>query len=167
MLDNDIIKPLTTLKKTKDETRKRIEEDLKESAAQYADYAENTISKLQQAYLKKYYPQQYAHSTDTPQRPQDIQTKRFWGKAAEAEEGIADITHGSVVRQLNTFRSMRAENLGEGYDCLEELVFTPTIKDVLIKYMDGMMSVQFTFRGIFEDSILHAARHAQSMTTWQ
>ncbi|KAH9029729.1 hypothetical protein EDB84DRAFT_224985 [Lactarius hengduanensis] len=77
MLDNDIIKPLTTLKKTKDETRKRIEEDLKESAAQYADYAENTISKLQQAYLKKYYPQQYAHSTDTPQRPQDIQTKRL------------------------------------------------------------------------------------------
>ncbi|KAH9007773.1 hypothetical protein EDB83DRAFT_2193921, partial [Lactarius deliciosus] len=54
MLDNDIIKQLTTLKKTKDETRKRIEEDLKESAAQYANYAENTISKLQQAYLKKY-----------------------------------------------------------------------------------------------------------------
>ena len=24
---------------------------------------------------------------------------------------------------------------------LEELVFTPTIKDVLVKYMDGMMSV--------------------------
>ncbi|KAH9029730.1 Rho GTPase activation protein [Lactarius hengduanensis] len=35
---------------------------------------------------------------------------------------------------------MRAENLGEGYDCLEELVFTPTIKDVLIKYMDGMIT---------------------------
>ncbi|KAH9007772.1 Rho GTPase activation protein [Lactarius deliciosus] len=29
---------------------------------------------------------------------------------------------------------------GEGYDCLEELVFTPTIKDVLIKYMDGMIT---------------------------
>ena len=25
--------------------------------------------------------------------------------------------------------------------CLEELVFTPTIKDVLSKYIDGMMSV--------------------------
>ncbi|KAH8986340.1 hypothetical protein EDB92DRAFT_2022602 [Lactarius akahatsu] len=179
MLDNDIIEPLTTLKKTKDETRKRIEEDLKESAAQYAGCAENTISKLQQAYLKKYYPQQYAHSTDIPQRPQDIQTKRFGGKvsvlfrgrredlrepepqAAEAEE-VSDDACRSVVRQLNTFRSMRAENLGEGYDCLEELVFTPTIKDVLIKYMDGMMSVQFTFRGIFEDSILHAAQHAQN-----
>ncbi|KAH9049291.1 hypothetical protein EDB83DRAFT_2522836 [Lactarius deliciosus] len=157
MLDNDIIKPLTTLKKTKDETRKQIEEDLKESAAQYANYAENTISKLQQAYLKKYYPQQYAHSTDTPQRPQDIQTRRFGGKvsvlfrgrredlrepepqAAEAEE-VSDDACRSVVRQLNTFRSMRVENLGEGYDCLEELVFTPTIKDVLIKYMDGMIT---------------------------
>jgi hypothetical protein len=25
--------------------------------------------------------------------------------------------------------------------CLEKLVFTPTIKDVLAKYMDGVMSV--------------------------
>ncbi|KAI9456970.1 Rho GTPase activation protein [Lactarius psammicola] len=33
---------------------------------------------------------------------------------------------------------MRVENLGDGYDCLEELVFTPTVKDVLVKYMDGM-----------------------------
>ncbi|KAI9439451.1 Rho GTPase activation protein, partial [Lactarius psammicola] len=33
---------------------------------------------------------------------------------------------------------MRAENLGDGYDCLEELVFTPTTKDVLVKYMEGM-----------------------------
>ena len=28
--------------------------------------------------------------------------------------------------------------------CLEELVFTPTIKEVLAKYMDGMMSVRFS-----------------------
>lgn len=33
-----------------------VEEGLKESAAKYAHYAENTISKLQQAYLKKYHP---------------------------------------------------------------------------------------------------------------
>jgi hypothetical protein len=25
--------------------------------------------------------------------------------------------------------------------CLEELVFAPTVKDVLVKYVDGMMSV--------------------------
>ncbi|KAH9008319.1 hypothetical protein EDB85DRAFT_2067758 [Lactarius pseudohatsudake] len=43
ILDNDVIKPLRTLKGT---------------AAKYADYAENTISKLQRAYLQKYYPQQ-------------------------------------------------------------------------------------------------------------
>ncbi|KAH9044598.1 hypothetical protein EDB85DRAFT_471359 [Lactarius pseudohatsudake] len=56
ILDNDVIKPLTTLKETEDQTRKRIEEDLNKSAANYADYAENTISKLQQAYFKKYHP---------------------------------------------------------------------------------------------------------------
>ncbi len=38
-----------------DQTRKRVEKDLEESAAKYADYAENTILKLQQAYLKKYH----------------------------------------------------------------------------------------------------------------
>ncbi|KAH8997410.1 hypothetical protein EDB92DRAFT_1420868 [Lactarius akahatsu] len=56
ILDNDVIKPLTTLKETEDQTRKRIEEDLNKSVANYADYAENTISKLQQAYFKKYHP---------------------------------------------------------------------------------------------------------------
>jgi hypothetical protein len=40
-----------------------MEEDLKESATACAHYSENTISKLQQAYLKKYHPRQYIHST--------------------------------------------------------------------------------------------------------
>jgi hypothetical protein len=82
------------------------------TAANYADHAENEISKLQQAYLKKYYPQ---HSTEDSQHPQDVQNNRFGGNAsglirgrredlrepepakpAQSEEGIADITHGFV-----------------------------------------------------------------------
>jgi hypothetical protein len=43
-------------KETNDERRKRIEEALEKSAATYAGYAENTISKLKQAYKNKYYP---------------------------------------------------------------------------------------------------------------
>ncbi|KAI9453220.1 hypothetical protein BJY52DRAFT_856352 [Lactarius psammicola] len=154
ILDNDVIKPLTTLKQSKDETIKRIEEDLKGTAAQYADYAENTISKLQQAYLKKHYPQQYAHSTEVSQRPQDVPNKSFGGKVsalfrsrredsrdpelARCEE-VSDDDCRRAVGRLHTFRLMRAENLGEGYDCLEELVFTPTVKEVLVKYMNGMI----------------------------
>ena len=34
---------------------------------------------------------------------------------------------------------------------LEELVFTPIIKDVLVKYMDGMMSVLLCNFGIFQN----------------
>ena len=45
----------TIPKESNDVSRKRIEEDLKESAAQYTDYAENKISKLREAYIKKYY----------------------------------------------------------------------------------------------------------------
>ena len=33
---------------------------------------------------------------------------------------------------------------------LEELVFTPTIKDVLVKYMDGMVSVLLCNYGILQ-----------------
>ena len=42
-------------KETKDEIGKQIEGNLKESAAEYADHAENSVSKLQQAYFKKYH----------------------------------------------------------------------------------------------------------------
>ena len=37
-----------------------MEEDLKESAVKYAEHAENKISRLQQAYLKKYRSRQHA-----------------------------------------------------------------------------------------------------------
>ena len=43
-------------KETEDQTRKRIEKNLRNSATDYADHAENTISKLQQTYSKKYHP---------------------------------------------------------------------------------------------------------------
>ena len=84
----------------------QIEKDLKKSAAEYADHAENRISMLQKAYLKKYHPRQHAHSTAAP-------NKKFGGKVStlfrgrrddsrepepatptEFEEGIAHITHG-------------------------------------------------------------------------
>ncbi|KAI9453197.1 hypothetical protein BJY52DRAFT_1189751 [Lactarius psammicola] len=155
MLDDDVIRPITTFKESKGETRERIEEDLKGSATRYADYAEKTISKLQQAYLKKYHPRQISHSTDVSQRPQDVPNKRFGGKVsalfrgrredlrepepAKSEE-VSDDDCRRAVGRLNTLRLMRAENLGDGYDCLEELVFTPTVKDALVKYMDGMVT---------------------------
>jgi len=40
-------------KETQDRTRKRIKEDLKDSASDHADYAENTLPKLKRAYIKK------------------------------------------------------------------------------------------------------------------
>ncbi|KAH9029688.1 hypothetical protein EDB85DRAFT_1509515 [Lactarius pseudohatsudake] len=77
VLDNDVIKPLVMLK-----TRKRVEEGLEKSAAKYADHAENTILKLQQAYLKKHNPRQYAQSTDVSQYSQDVPNRRFGNKAS-------------------------------------------------------------------------------------
>ncbi|KAH8989331.1 hypothetical protein EDB86DRAFT_1907683 [Lactarius hatsudake] len=73
ILDNDVIKPLATLKETEDQTRKRVEEGLEESAVKYANHAENTILKLQQAYLKKHKPRQYTQSQYT----RDSLNKRF------------------------------------------------------------------------------------------
>ncbi|KAH9049278.1 hypothetical protein EDB83DRAFT_2522820 [Lactarius deliciosus] len=158
ILDNDVIKPLTALKESKDRTRNRIEEDLKRSATSYADHAENKVSKLQQAYLKKYYPQQYVTPTETSQRPQSVPNKRlskvsalFRGRREDSpqepepakpvkSEEVSDNDCRLAVGRLNTLRSTRAEHLGEGYDCLVELVFAPTVKDVLIKYVDGMIT---------------------------
>ncbi|KAF8269704.1 hypothetical protein EI94DRAFT_1724481 [Lactarius quietus] len=158
MLDNGVISPLRALKESKDKARMRVEEDLMESAVKYADHAENTISKLQEAYLKKYHPREYAHSTRVPRRPEDVPNRGFGHKVstlfrgrqeafrgsepAQSEEvSVTDDDCRSAVSRLNTFRLMRAENLGDGYDNLQELVFTPIIKAVLIKYVDGMSTV--------------------------
>ncbi|KAH9059290.1 Rho GTPase activation protein [Lactarius vividus] len=159
-LDHDVpvIKPLTTLKESKDERRKRIEENLKRSAALYADHAENKISKLQQVYLKKYPPHQYARSTYMSQRPEVAPNKSFGSKISalfrgrsedlrdpeftklSTSEEVSDDDCRGALSYLNTLRLMWAESLGDGYDCLEEFVFTSTVKDVLVKYMDGMIT---------------------------
>ena len=85
--------------------------DLDGSAWWYADHAENEVSQLQQAYMRKYQPQQCAYSSNVSQRPQDDQYNRFGSmrsasyslpayrqgfesaSAAPFEEGIADVTH--------------------------------------------------------------------------
>ncbi|KAF8265569.1 hypothetical protein EI94DRAFT_1787398 [Lactarius quietus] len=126
-LDDNVINPLKTLKVTNDETRKRIEEGLKKSAARYGGYAENTIAKLQHAYSKKYYPG-FGGKDSTPFR---------FGEPAKCEPVFDDFCRLAVGR-LNDFRSERAEDLGDGYDSLQELVFSTTVKDILVKYMDGM-----------------------------
>ena len=90
-----------------------------------------------------------------------------------------------AVTRLNVRRWIRVENLEDGYlvsgtlcfddidscyvatQCLEDLVFTPTIKDVLTKYMDGIMSVLLGLEKIFENLTRHAGQHAQSITIWQ
>ena len=86
--------------------------DLAGSASWYADHAENEISQLQQAYLRKYQPQHYTYSANVEQRFQDDQYDRFGSmrsasyslpasyrqgfesaSAAPSEESIADVTH--------------------------------------------------------------------------
>ncbi|KAI0063187.1 RhoGAP-domain-containing protein [Artomyces pyxidatus] len=52
-LTMDVINPLVSFKDTQERTRKRMKEDLKDSAAAHADYAENVLPKLKRAYLKK------------------------------------------------------------------------------------------------------------------
>jgi hypothetical protein len=75
---------------------------------------------------------------------------------------VSDVECREAVRQLSDLRWIRAEHLADGYDvsefagacyrdhcctklcpmqCLEELVHTPTVKDILVKYMDSMMLV--------------------------
>ena len=69
--------------------------------------------KLQQAYLKKFNPRQYAHAADGSQRSEDVPYSRLTGRVsalfrgrqedlqgvepAKSEEGIASIAHGSSL----------------------------------------------------------------------
>lgn len=135
ILDNDVIRPLEALKvsdatfrldgkslctdnwvigkETEDQTRQRVQEDLEDSATKYADHAENTIMKLQQAYLKKNNPRQHAQSTDGSQRPEDALNRRISSRfsalfharqvdlqgqdAVKSEEGIVCLTHAWIA----------------------------------------------------------------------
>ncbi|KAF8256584.1 hypothetical protein EI94DRAFT_1821835 [Lactarius quietus] len=137
ILDNDVIKPLTALKGSKAETRKRIEEDLKISAAKYADHAEITIAKLQRAYLRKYHPRIGKGSAASHGGGK----ADLWEPETTKSEEVFDDKLRGAVRRLNIFRSMRTENLSDGYDCLEGLVFMPTVKDILVNYMGGKITV--------------------------
>ncbi|KAH9057734.1 hypothetical protein EDB87DRAFT_986754 [Lactarius vividus] len=148
-LDIDVIKPLATLKETGDQTRKRIEKNLRNSAADYADHAENTISKLQQAYLKKYPPVDHSHSTTSLQQ---VPSRRFGVNLfrnrreldrAEFEEPVLEDDCRKAVRLLNIIRLTRAENLEDGYNCLEDLVFRTTVKGVLVKYLEDMIKAYY------------------------
>ena len=205
-------------KETKDETRRQIKEDLEASATKYADYAENTISRLQRAYLKK-----NSHNTEVLQLPEDPQNKRFGGKISalfrgrredlrepeiakpsKSEEGIVDITHGFqvsllsrpselasdnaclfAISKLNDLRSMRVENLGDGYDVSGFICY-----DIGSRYVAHSASRRIRFHANFQGHSCdiyrrndvsrtqsscpflgssrltqHAAQHAQSMTT--
>jgi hypothetical protein len=93
--------------------RERVGGELKRSASDYADHAENRISKLQQEYLKKYQSQEYGHFADSSQRPQDVPNNGFGSSVSSlfrgwwedwqvsSERGITGITHGFQLGLLN------------------------------------------------------------------
>ena len=85
--------------------------DLYGSTSWYARHAENKVSWLQQAYMRKYQPQRYAYSANVSQRPQEdpydefgsmssapYGLPKYWqvfesASAVPTDEGIADVTH--------------------------------------------------------------------------
>ncbi|KAF8265551.1 hypothetical protein EI94DRAFT_1831140 [Lactarius quietus] len=140
ILDNDVINPLATFKsirkEKKDESRKRTEEDLKKSATDYVDQAEHIVSGLQEAYFRKYHSRFRGRQDDfgTPEPVNVVNS-----------EEVADSDFRLAVSLLNTYRWRRVENLVDGYESLEELVFAPITKNALVKYMDGMMSVTLSY----------------------
>ncbi|KAN0140294.1 hypothetical protein V8E53_002190 [Lactarius tabidus] len=140
ILDTGVITPLstfkTTRKETNDETRERIDGDLKKSAAEYADHAEKRISRLQAAHFKKYYPR-FRGQQDDLEEPETAKSK-----------DVSDNDFRSAVHVLNSYRLRRAENLGDGYDCLEEFVFAPITKNVLVRYMDGMITASAKYNNL-------------------
>ncbi|KAH8994650.1 hypothetical protein EDB83DRAFT_2559309, partial [Lactarius deliciosus] len=85
---------------------------------------------------------------------------------SKSEEGISRITPGfhlvfddecrRAVGFLNTLRLKRVENLDDAYDCLAALVFTPTVKNVLVKYMDAQKALAGTDASGLRASFGHA-----------
>ncbi|KAI9433320.1 hypothetical protein H4582DRAFT_1988472 [Lactarius indigo] len=156
-LDVDILKPLTALKESLAQTRKRLKEELKTSAEDYANHAENTLSKLGRVYLKKY--QDYVRPAEIPKRTPDPSTSSkktgsrfsslFRGRretedtesdVTEPEEVVSEDDCRKAVHTLNVLRLRRVEVLEDGYESLERFVLATTIKDTLVKFVDGMIS---------------------------
>ena len=130
----------------------RTKRNLEKSALLYADHAENKVSNLQQAYLRKYQSQQYAYSANVSPRPQDIPSKRFGsrvpalflvgGKLLSLLMKVVHVTYGfqlglrdkpsasaleddcrEAVAGLNICRLFRAESLRDGYDVSDILCY--------------------------------------------
>ncbi|KAH9168913.1 hypothetical protein EDB89DRAFT_2073489 [Lactarius sanguifluus] len=161
-LDTDVIGPLVTLKASQkrlideyticsnvtlskkeigDQTRMRIRENLKNHSRAYVDHVENNISRLQQAYLKKYhYGGHYQDASNNwlGGKVSTLFRGRRGLKHAESEDTAFDDSCRAAVFHLNIIREGIAENLEYGYNCLEDLVFTTAIKDVLLGYVSGM-----------------------------
>ncbi|KAN0140285.1 hypothetical protein V8E53_002181 [Lactarius tabidus] len=164
ILDTDVITPLATFKtarkETKDAIRERIDGDLKKSAAEYADHAEKKISRLQAAYFKKYYPWAFQPTGFVVSRTirknlrlrnlkmvLPIHFKKL-DSLSWSSEVVSDNDFRSAVRVLNSYRLRRAEILGDGYDCLEEFVFAPITKNVLVRYMDSMITASAKYNNL-------------------
>ena len=88
-----------------------MEENLTESASDYANFAENSISELQQAYLKKYYPRQYSHPTQNAPNnrpggkklpaPRLKQRSRPEDEPTQSDDGICNICNICPSGSLN------------------------------------------------------------------
>ena len=78
-----------------------MDDDLTTTALNYAHFAENTISNLQQAYLKKYHPRQYSQSIqDVHRRLGGIKSGAFpqqkvmlGAELAQSDDGIAVLSN--------------------------------------------------------------------------
>ncbi|KAH8997043.1 hypothetical protein EDB86DRAFT_2917669 [Lactarius hatsudake] len=163
-LDVDILKPLTALKESLAQTRKRLKEELRTSAEDYANHAESTLSKLGRVYLKKY--QDYVRPAEILRRTPDPSTSNkrigsrfsslFRGRretedtesdVAEPEEVVSEDDCRKAVHTLNVLRLRRVEILEDGYEIsmprrtstqsLERIVLTTTIKDTLVNSSFG------------------------------
>ena len=98
-----------------------------------------------------------------------ISKKKIWFTAIKLTfKLVSDDDVRLAVSLLNHFRLDRAEILRDGYEvskslcynfmphqtlptqCLEEIVFTPIVKNAIVSYMHGMMSVSSTLSWVRE-----------------
>ncbi len=82
-----------------EETRNQIQGNLEYSAAMYAGFSEQRISDLRQACLMKYYPQQYVHSAEVSNRPQDVPSKKAGGLGSALFRGRREVLKESQEKR--------------------------------------------------------------------